>query len=468
MDRRHRRIALLVATATFMDFLDGTIVSTAAPSMAISLGVNAGAIAITITAYLLTVAVLTPPSGWLAHRFGARRIFLIAIAVFTISSALCAASTSLPMLTAMRVLQGVGGALTVPVGRLVVLRGTAKSDLTRAIALLTWPALTAPLVAPLVGGLIVTHASWRWIFLINVPIGILTLVAALLVMPKEPEEPPGRLDWTGLLLTCIGLGSLVVAAALVAGRSIDWLLVGPLLAAGGIFIAWSVVHLLRVRNPLLDLRVFRFPTFRVSNASGSVYRMTIYAVPFLLPLMFQDGFGWSPTLAGTVVLFLFAGNLGIKPATTFLMNLMGFRPLLLTSIIGVSVTMVLIGFLTPDVPLWLMVVLMVASGAFRSVGFTGFNTIMFADVPKAELGQANTVSATMQQLASGFGVAVGAILLRAGQTVLDGAEQVLLPYRWSFVALAVITVLSGLETLRLDRSAAADLRKPIRGRSAGP
>lgn len=458
---RHRNVALLVAGTFFMENLDGTILTTAAPSIGQAFGVPSASVGVAITAYLLTLAVLIPLSGWLTQRFGARRIFLGAIVVFTLASILCALSQNLTELTAFRALQGAGGALMVPVGRLAVLRATSKADLIRTVALLTWPALTAPVIAPLVGGLITTYASWHWIFLINVPLGLLAVIVALRILPHDARETPPPLDWRGFLLTSIGLGVLVYLGSLLAGPEQDPWQPVVLGAVGLALLGGATVHFLRAEHPLLRLRTLRVETFRVSNAGGGVFRMTVSAVPFLLPLLFQDGFGYSPVLAGTLVLFVFVGNIAIKPFTTAMLRGLGFRPVLLVATLGSAVSMALCALFTADTPLVVIAVVLVFSGAARSTGFTAYNTLAFADIPQAEMTDANTFASTLQQVAAGFGIAVAAIALSGGQA-LDGAG--LLggwaqgSFRFGFIVIAVLTLISTAEALHLDRAAGAALR----------
>jgi len=460
MDRRQRSIALLVAGTFFMENLDGTIVATAAPSMARSLGVSSVDIAVTITAYLLTLAVLIPLSGWLTQRWGVRTIFLSAIAVFTVASLLCAVSTNLLELTGFRILQGVGGAMMVPVGRLAVLRGTAKSDVIRAIALLTWPALAAPVVAPLLGGLFTTYLTWHWIFLVNVPLGVAAFAVAFRLIPSGRQEKPPGLDWNGLVLTCGAVGSLVIFADVLAGVRVHWAPTAGLAGAASVLAALAIRHLLRTEHPLLTLRILRVATFRMPHAGGSAFRMAVNAVPFLLPLMFQDAFGWSPVKSGAIVLFVFVGNLAIKPATTPLLMRFGFRTVLLTATAGAAVSMVLNGLLRASTPIAVICLVMVFGGIARSVGFTAYNTIAFADVGPQELHDANTLSSTMQQIAAGFGVAVGAVALRAGGPVahLTQVTDPAGPYRIAFFLLALLAVIPVAEAVRTDRSAGDVLR----------
>ncbi|HET9648506.1 MAG TPA: MFS transporter, partial [Microlunatus sp.] len=330
----NRPLALLVAATFFMEFLDSTILATAAPAIATDFGVAPVDVNAAMTGYLVALAAGIPITGWLTDRFGGRRILMIAIAVFTLASALCAASVSLPMLVAMRVLQGAGGALMVPVGRLVVLRATAKRDMLDAIAYLTWPALMAPVFAPTVGGWIVTVASWHWIFLINIPLGVIAFVVAARIVPATRTDGVPPADWVGFALCGSVLGTLLIGLELVRPSVVGS---GSLLAAAAILLALTATTtwwLRRTPHPVLRFEALLVPSFRVSNVGGSTYRGVISAIPFLLPLMFQVGFGWSPVRAGLLVLMLFAGNVAIKPATTPLIRRFGFRTILIGSLIA--------------------------------------------------------------------------------------------------------------------------------------
>ena len=321
----NRSLALLVAGTFFMENLDGTIIATAAPAIASDLGVQPVDVNLAMTAYLVTIAVGIPVSGWLTERFGGRRVLMTAIAIFTVASLLCAVSVDLPMLVAMRVLQGVGGALMVPVGRLVVLRATSKRDLLDAVAYLTWPALVAPVIAPALGGWIITVASWHWIFLINLPLGVLALVVAARIVPaldQEPDVPP--LDWAGFGLCAGTLAALLIGLELLGPQHGGGALPAAASLVGAVVLAGlTAFWLRRTAHPLLRFRALRLQSFRVSNLGGGVYRLVISAAPFLLPLMFQVGFGWSPVRAGFLVLLLFLGNVAIKPATSPLIRTAG-------------------------------------------------------------------------------------------------------------------------------------------------
>jgi EmrB/QacA subfamily drug resistance transporter len=451
-------LAVLVAGTFFMELLDGTIVSTAAPAIGRDLGVGSAAVGIAITAYLVTLAVLIPVSGWVTDRVGSRTVFVGAIVVFTVASGLCAGSESLVALTGWRILQGVGGALMVPVGRLVVLRSAGRDRLVSAIAILTWPALAAPIVAPFLDTL-----SWHWIFLVNLPLGAIAVVVALVLVPQERGSERVPFDWRGSLLACVGLGALVVTASLLSLPRVPVLAV---VVAGVVGVAgcWSAVrHLRRAAHPILGLGALRLETFRVAHAGGSLFRSAVSAVPFVLPLLFQDAWGWSAVAAGSAVLFVFVGNLGIKPATTPLLRAFGYRPVIVVSAAVSALSVVVMAFLTPATPFWLLAVLLVVSGAARSTGFTAYNTIAFADVEPTDMTPANTLSSTLQQVAAGFGVAVAAVVLRAAAPLGgEHGQHGQAPYGVTFVVLAVMLAAAVVEGLLMRPDAGAAIRPAAR------
>jgi predicted MFS family arabinose efflux permease len=464
IDARHRNTALLVAGCFFMEMLDGTIVTTASPQIGRSLHAPAGQTGLLVTAYLLTLAVLIPLSGWLTRRLGNRLVFLTAIAVFTLASVGCAASVSLGELTAMRVLQGVGGAMMVPVGRNMVVATAAKEDLLRITSYVVWPGLLAPVIAPLAGGLLTTYASWHWIFLINAPLGVIAFGAAWrLVTGSGPGAAPPPLDWAGVVLTCAGLGGLTYTARLLS-------LAGPpagqtaafAVASAGV-LAVAVWHLRRTPHPLLNLRTLRVDTFRVSQFGGSLYWLVVGAVPFLLPLLWQTKFGWSPVKSGAVAAFVFVGNVGIKPATTPLINRFGFRALLVSSTVVMAAVMATLGFTTAATPLPVIAALTLISGITRSTALTVYSTIGFADMPAEWMRDANTLFATSSQLAAGLSVAFAAVALRIGG-LLPGAAASSSAYTVAFGMLAVISLAAAAEALRLQSGAgdAARTGRPAR------
>jgi EmrB/QacA subfamily drug resistance transporter len=453
------RLALLVAATFFMEFLDGTVLTTAIPSIAADLGVPAADVNITMTAYLMTVAMGIPLSGWLAERLGARRVFCLAIAIFTAASLGCALSQDLSMLTLSRILQGAGGAMMVPVGTLVVLRGTPKSELLRATAFLVWPGLLAPVLAPLVGGALTTYLSWHWIFLINLPLGLAAFIAALRLVPAGAGDRQRRLDWLGLVLTTTGVGALVVGLELATAHP-DGPWAALCAAAGVAALAGAAAWMMRARNPLFDLGVFSTRTFRAMATGGFVYRLTISSVPFLLPLMFQAGFGWTPLHAGIMVAAVFIGNIGIKPATTPLIRRFGFKAMLVFASLASAATFVLCALLTADTPQPLIFALLVCSGAFRSIGFSSYASVQYADIVPAQLTSANAVSATLVQLATGAGIAVAALLIRVFDGLALLPQDPAGPFRGAFLAMAALMLFSTADSLTLHRHAGAEVSRP--------
>ncbi len=463
---RQRRVALLVAGCFFMENLDGTIVTTSAVAMANSLGVPVTGIGLVVSAYLMTVAVMIPASGWASRRFGTRRVFLVAVVVFTLASAACALSWDLTSLITARVLQGVGGALMVPVGRSVVLQDASPSQIIRLVAYLTWPGLVAPVMAPLVGALITTHASWRWLFLINVPPGLVAFALGIRLVDDVPKLAPGRIDWVGFVLAGGGLGALVYAADLMSGAGTGLItLVASGLAA--VLLVAAVRHLSGTREPLIDLAILRLRTFGVAQGSSLLFCLAVDAVPFLLPLLLQQGRGWTSVRAGAVVLVVFGGNLLAKPATTWLLNRFGFRPVLLVSVIGVATTTATLGWAGARWPLPVVAVVALANGATRSVGFTAYNTVALADVTPAQMTDANALAATTRQLGAALGVALASVLLHFGQKVDSAmgpaatatAATSTLPYVVAFALVAVAAVLAAAHVLfRLPMAAGDNLR----------
>ena len=351
IERRVRNVAWLVAGCFFMEMLDATIVVTSIPQISSSLHTAPDSAGLIVTSYLVTLAVLIPLSAWLTRRFGYRRVFLSAIVIFTLASLGCAASQTLAELVAMRVVQGIGGAMMVPVGRLIVFDGSDRSQLMRLMSYIVWPGLIAPVIAPLAGGVITTYASWQWLFLINVPLGAIAFVAGWRLVHGAPAGAPPRLDRLGVVLTCTGLGGLTYTAHLASAQEPDLAAVAALGIASVVLIAAAAVHLLRADAPLVDLRTLRIHTLRVGTAAASLYFMVISAIPFLLPLLFQTVFGWSAIKSGSLVLFIFVGNVAIKPATTVIYRRGGFRRTLVAASITLAATAIVCATFSDGTPL---------------------------------------------------------------------------------------------------------------------
>lgn len=452
--------ALLVAGAFFMEFLDGTVIATALPDMARDFGVTAVELNIGISAYLITLVVLIPASGWIADRFGARAIFTLALAIFTLASVFCGLSTEVHIFVAMRILQGVGGALMVPVGRLAVLRTTPKHQLIKAIATLTWPALVAPIIGPPLGGFITRYASWHWIFFINVPLGLAAIILSLRIIPDIRETERRSFDLSGFITTSVAMVSLVTAMERLGDRQPQIWPTLALAALGFGCLLYSIRHFRRAVAPMVRLDALQVPTFRVTMYGGSLFRASISAVPFLLPLLFQVGFGMDPFHSGLLVLAVFVGNLTIKPATTPLIRWLGFRRLLLINGALNVCSLLACALLTPQTPVWAIMLILYLGGVFRSIQFTGVSTLAFADVPAAQMSDANTLFSTASQLAVGLGITLGAIGIRLGEQVGDWLHLTELPgisFRLSFVFIALICLVGMIDSLHLAKTAGSSV-----------
>ena len=323
-----------------------------------------------------------------------------------------------------------------------MLRYSDKTDLVRAIALLTWPALAAPVIAPALGGAIATFATWRWIFLINIPIGIIGFLLALKLVHGDPTPSVRSLDWRGMLLLGTGISAALVALEHIRVSGTHWLFVGIGGAIAAVLSGGAIWHLLRSTAPLVQLRVLRVETLRITVTAGSLYRMVITAVPFLLPLQFQLVFGWTPFLAGLMVAALFVGNLTIKPATTPLMRRFGIRRVLLVNGIASVGCFGLLALLRPGLPAVAIVVILYLSGALRSVGFTAYNSLAFSGVDGDDLTHANTLNASVQELAAGLGIAIAALLL-----------SLMSSFPYVYLVLGGLLAVTLVETLILSRDA---------------
>jgi len=451
-----RWVAALVAGAFFMENLDGTVITTAIPDMARTFGTRPTSLSAGISAYLLTLAVLIPLSGWMADRFGPRNVFATAVAIFTVASVLCGLSGSLGQFTAARVLQGAGGAMMVPVGRLVVLRTSPKHQLVGAIATLVWPGLVAPVLGPPVGGLITTWWGWRWIFFLNLPLGAMALVLALTLIRGHPGEPR-PLDLPGFALAGIGCSALMYALEQV-GRGSTGFPVGAL-SVGVVALAWGMVHFRRTPHPLVDLTSWHHRSFVTSQRSGSLFAMAVHSAPFLLPLLFQVGMGRSAVASGSLLLFLFAGNLSMKTTTTWMLRRFGFRQVLLVNGVLVVVGFVLCALLGPATPAWATGAVLFACGLSRSMQFTAFNTLAFADVPPPRMSAASTLFSAVGQMSAGFGVALGALALHVAQALGGRLGQRLMTadFHSAFLIMGTLAALALIDPLRLPADAGAQV-----------
>jgi EmrB/QacA subfamily drug resistance transporter len=451
-------VALLVAGAFFMENLDGTVIATALPQMALSFGANPVDLNMGITAYLLTLAVFIPVSGWLADRLGARTVFTFAIALFTFSSILCGISNGLWQFTSARILQGMGGAMMVPVGRLVVLRVTEKKDLMRSIAYITWPGLAAPVIGPPAGGFITTYVSWRWIFFFNVPLGIIGMVLAILWI-KNQREGTGSFDWFGFAMAGSACISFMYSLELLGHQDVRWLAAIVFLGYGLIAGFIAVRHLRRAVHPLINLECLKAQTFAIVIFGGSLFRIAISSSPFLLPLMFQLAFGLNAFQSGLLVLAMFAGNLCMKSVTTPVLRRFGFRTSLIVNGLITAVLIFSFSFVWPNTPRLLMIPLLFAHGLSRSMQFTSINTIAFVDIPKRLLSSASSFYAVAQQLSMGMGAAVGAMTLRIAAWVhgTPASMPATADFHLAFALISFIALLGVADSVTLNRNAGAEV-----------
>jgi EmrB/QacA subfamily drug resistance transporter len=453
-------IALIVACAFFMEMLDGTVIATALPQMARTFHESAVNVSVGMTAYLLTLAVFIPVSGWLADRFGARTIFRSAILVFTLASVLCGFSGALWQFVAARIVQGIGGAMMVPVGRLVVLRTAKKHELVRAMAFITTPGLVAPVLGPPLGGFITTYLTWRWIFFLNVPIGIAGLVLIALYMPNPKSGEHRAFDPLGFVLTGAALASFMYGIELV-GRADANLPAGLALCAAGCVVgAWAWFHLERSPKALLDLRTLRIPTYAAPMLwSGVPFRIVIGTTPFLWPLMFQIGFGLSPFVSGLLIIGCAIGDVSMKAVTTRILRRFGFRNVLIVNGVLVAAFVTAFATFSRATPIAVVFVALVAVGVCRSVQFTSLNALSYSDVPPAQMGAASSLASTLQQLSFGLGIAFGALALHGAVLARGGVKGTLTvpDFHLAFVAVGGVALLSVAGLVRLAPHAGAEI-----------
>ncbi|WP_421694731.1 DHA2 family efflux MFS transporter permease subunit [Aestuariivirga sp.] len=452
-----RLIPLIIASALFMENMDSTVIATALPAIARDLGTDPIVMKLAFTTYLLSLTVFIPISGWMADRFGARNVFRVAIAVFTIGSLACGMATSLGGLVAARGLQGIGGAMMVPVGRIILLRTVPKSELVDALAWLTIPALIGPLVGPPVGGLITDTIGWRWIFWMNLPFGILAIVLASALMPSTRVDRVPPLDTTGFLLSGLGLSSFIFGLT-VMGRDLlpGW---SPtfLVLFGAVLVGFYIRHALRTPNPILDLTLLRIETFRAGVVGGSLFRIGVGAVPFLLPLMFQLAYGMSALQSGLITFVAAAGAISMKLGAARLIRRFGFRRLLLVNGLLASASISVMGFLSASTPYLIAITLLFVGGFLRSLQFTALNAMSYSDVDHAQASYATSLYTVVQQLSLSMGVVLAAFVLEAAQWYRG--EMALTPqdFTIAFLVVAACSISACWEFLVLSPGAGASV-----------
>ena len=446
-------IPLIVACSLFMEQLDSTIIATALPTIARDLQEDPLRLNLAITCYLLSLSIFIPLSGWMADRFGARTVFRAAIGVFMVGSIACGLSNTLWEFVIARMIQGMGGAMMSPVGRFVMLRSVPKADLLRAMIIVTTPAMLGPVFGPPLGGFIVTYFSWRWIFFINVPIAFLGIVLVTLFVENMREHNIRPIDWPGFALTGVGLSCLVFGFEIAGRGGLPASVVATMIVLGILCLAAYVWHATRTAFPVIDLNLLDIPTFRIGVTGGTLTRMGIGALPFLLPLMMQLGFGYSPIVSGLVTFASAAGALLMRITATQIIRRFGYRNTLLFNAFLTSALLGVNALWRPDTPLALIFGVLLFGGFFRSLQFSAINTLGYCDVPAALMSRATPFASMAQQLAMSLGIGTGALLLHATLAIRGHAELGPTDFTPAFIGVGLISLCAVPMFMRLSPQA---------------
>jgi EmrB/QacA subfamily drug resistance transporter len=453
-----RVLPWLVAVAFFMESLDTTILNTAVPVISTALGVTALNMKSVLASYTLSLAVFIPISGWMADRFGTRHVFASAIGVFTLGSALCGLSNNIHILVACRVLQGFGGAMMVPVGRLTLVRTYAKSELVRAMSFVAIPGLIGPMLGPLAGGLIVGYFHWRAIFFLNVPVGLLGLVLVYMHLPDYRESNTPPLDILGLILFGSGIALLSYVLEVFGEHTLNTLEVLGLLGISFVLLIGYGLHAAGTATPLLQLILFKIRTFATAVSGSFITRLGIGGVPFLLPLLYQVGLGLSPIQSGLLIMPQAAAAMSIKLFISKLLDRVGYRTVLISNTVLLGIMLMLFATIRPGTPIWLIVAQAFVYGALTSTQYTSMNTLVYADVPPAKASAASSIASTFQQLSLSFGVAAAGLttVFFIPDSLRADPGKMILGLHKAFLVLGAFTIVSTLVFYRLKGSDGSD------------
>ena len=450
-------VLLVVACALFMENLDSTVLSTALPAIAADFGEDPIRLKLALTSYLISLAVFIPASGWLADRYGARLVFRLAILVFTLGSIACGLSQSIPEIVVARVVQGMGGAMMVPVGRLVVMRTVPKSELIGAMAWLTVPALTGPVLGPPLGGFITTYFTWRWIFWVNVPIGVLGLIFATLYIPDVRGETRERFDLAGFLMSGLGLALVVTGGTNLGLDVLPQPMILTMLALGGVLLTGYWFHARRHPAPILDLGLFAIPTYRAAALGGALFRIGVGATPFLIPLMLQLLYGLTPFASGMTTFAAAIGAIAMKFAAPPVLRRLGFRTILIANGLICAVFIGLPALFDLSTPVMMFTLVLLIGGFFRSLQFTGANSLAIADIEPGRMSRATSMSSVMQQLAISVGISVAAMTLELSRLARGDGDLSVADFSAAFVVVGLATASSVLLFLTLPRDAGQEV-----------
>ncbi|MFT3968072.1 MAG: MDR family MFS transporter [Sphingobium sp.] len=452
----YRLVALIIASALFMEFVDATVLATALPTMARDFGVRAPAMSIALTSYLLALAIFIPASGFLADKFGSRTIFQAAILLFMAGSLACGLSPTLETMVLARFVQGMGGAMMIPVGRLVLLRSVAKRDMVSAMSWLLMPAMVGPIVGPPLGGFIVTWLDWRWIFYINLPVGLLGVWLVGRFIANVREDDPAPFDFPGFVLSGLSLGCLLFGFEM-ASRPGEGAMAAILIAAGTMAGIAYVRHARGREGAILDLTLMRDPTFRLSVIGGSITRITQGAHPFLLPLMMQIGFGFTAAQSGAITVATALGSLVMKPLAPRILRRMGYRRALIAGGILAAGGYALCGLFTPAWPIWAMFATLCLCGFFMSFQFTAYNTIAYDGVDKRRMSSATAFYSTFQQLMLSLGICAGALGLHVAMLASGHATPAPRDFSIAFWVVTSISLTATIWNMRFAPDAGAEI-----------
>ena len=450
-------IPLIVACALFMENMDSTVIATSLPAIAKDIGENPLALKLALTAYLVGLAVFIPISGWVADRLGSRTVFAWAIGVFMLGSILCAVSDTLAAFVAARFLQGIGGAMMVPVGRLVLLRAVPKNELVVALNYLTIPALVGPIMGPPLGGFITQYFHWRWIFFINIPIGILGIYLVLRHIPnvKDVEQP--RLDFTGFVLAGIGLSVLMLGLSALGGHTMPAQATAACIATGALALAAYAWHAQRTPHPVIDLSLAKLPTFFAGVFAGSLFRIGVGTTTLLLPLLFQIGFGMDPLHSGLLSCATALGAMFMKTLTVWILKRYGFRRVLTVNAVTASLAVAACALFTAATPHLVIFIVLLIAGCLRSLQFTSLQAISFAEITRETMSQGSSIASMAQRLAQSLGVAVGAYALELSSEAQGHADIVAADFPPALVAVSIMAAMSLFLHLRLAPDAGAEV-----------
>lgn len=442
------KIALLMAVSLFMEMLDGTIVITALPKMAQSFHTSSATISLLVSVYLITVAIFIPLSGWMANRFGKKKIWITAVIIFTFSSLSNALAPNFSFLLLMRIVQGISGALMTPTARLIVLEKAPASRLLKMISYLIWPALIAPAIAPVVGGFIVTYWSWQWIFLINIPIGLIIALIGMKLIVSDQVNKTAIFDFLGFIEIAFSSGIILVGAELATHGKNYWFSALGLIVLGVILGFIVFKHLKKAANPLFSLDALKITSFRICQTSGSVLWISVGALPYLLTIFLQMAFHWSAVKAGSYVLFIFIGNIGIKPFTNPIIRKLGYRGALLSSFGMVFVTAIALAFIQINtLPIWIMFLALI-SGVGRSLALTAYNGLSFSEIDPQNRNSANTLNVVVLTLAQGMGISLITVVVNLLQLVVSITTS----YELGFIFLGLLMIFPVSEVLFLPKN----------------